>query len=179
MNDVIVGALTFQPSPEVTKGLYHINLLFFGNDTKQWFLTYWSRDNNTEGVHENSKFFAEADYEQQTSTRLWSLQSTNGLRNDFVRHIPFKRPIKFQKFIKVFRCCMDCFKNKGYKVSFSPFQTMVGALRVVSKADSTMRAPHLSRFILLVSLNYTLLVVSILDIVYYCHLWPLFQSWRG
>ena len=37
-------------------------------------------------------------------------------------------------------------------------------------------APRLPRFILLVSFSDTLLVVSILEIVYDCHLRPLFQS---
>ena len=40
-------------------------------------------------------------------------------------------------------------------------------------------APRLPKFILLVSLSDTLLVVSILDIVYDCHLRQLLQSWKG
>ena len=45
-----------------------------------------------------------------------------------------------------------------------------GGLCVVPKVESSARAPRLPRFILLVSLSDTLLVVSILDIVYDCHL---------
>ena len=44
---------------------------------------------------------------------------------------------------------------------------------------SRARRARLPRLILLVSFSDTLLVVSILDIVYDCHLWPLLQSWRG
>ena len=40
-------------------------------------------------------------------------------------------------------------------------------------------ASHLPNFILLISFSDTLLVVSILDIVYDCHLWLLLQSGRG
>ena len=45
-----------------------------------------------------------------------------------------------------------------------------GGLCVVPKVESSARAPRLPRFILLVSLSDTLLVVSILEIVYDCHL---------
>ena len=40
-----------------------------------------------------------------------------------------------------------------------------------------MRAPRFLRFILLVGLSNTLLVVSILDILYDCHLRSLLQLW--
>ena len=45
-----------------------------------------------------------------------------------------------------------------------------GGLWAVSKVESLARAPRLLRFTLLVSFSDTLLVVSILDIVYDCHL---------
>ena len=45
-----------------------------------------------------------------------------------------------------------------------------GSLWAVSKVDRSARAPCLPRFILLGSFSDTLLVVSILDIVYDCHL---------
>ena len=45
-----------------------------------------------------------------------------------------------------------------------------GSLWAVSKVDRSARAPCLQRFILLGSFSDTLLVVSILDIVYDCHL---------
>ena len=47
---------------------------------------------------------------------------------------------------------------------------MGGGLCIVPKVESSARAPRLPRFILLVSLSDTLLVVSILEIVYDCHL---------
>ena len=43
-------------------------------------------------------------------------------------------------------------------------------LWAVSKVDNSARAPHLPRFILLKSFSDTLLVVSILDRVFDCHL---------
>ena len=48
-----------------------------------------------------------------------------------------------------------------------------GGLWAVSKTGSSARAPCLQRFILLVSFRDTLLVVSILDIVYDCHLFAI------
>ena len=50
------------------------------------------------------------------------------------------------------------------------FSGMWGDLWAVSKVESSVRAPCLPRFILLESFSDTLLVVSILDIVYSCHL---------
>ena len=47
---------------------------------------------------------------------------------------------------------------------------MGGGMCIVPKVESSARAPRLPRFILLVSLSDTLLVVSILEIVYNCHL---------
>ena len=44
------------------------------------------------------------------------------------------------------------------------------------RKEETARAPALPRFILLVNFSDTLLVISILDIVYDCHLRPLLQS---
>ena len=44
------------------------------------------------------------------------------------------------------------------------------------RKEETTRAPALPRFILLVNFSDTLLVISILDIVYDCHLRPLLQS---
>ena len=46
----------------------------------------------------------------------------------------------------------------------------------VTKVESSARAPRLPTFILLLSFSGTLLVVSILDIVYGCHLRSLLQS---
>ena len=54
---LLVWDLTFQTSSEVTKKLDHVILFFLGNDTKKWFLTNSGRDNNTQGVHEHSKFW--------------------------------------------------------------------------------------------------------------------------
>ena len=51
-----------------------------------------------------------------------------------------------------------------------------GVLWAVSKVKSSERAPRLLRFIMLVSFSDNLLVVSILDIVYDCHLRSLLQS---
>ena len=45
-----------------------------------------------------------------------------------------------------------------------------GSVWAVSKVESSARALHLPRFIMLASFSDTLLVVSILDIVYDCHL---------
>ena len=50
------------------------------------------------------------------------------------------------------------------------FSGMWGDLWAVSKVESSVRAPCLPRFILLESFSDTLLVVSVLDIVYSCHL---------
>ena len=47
-----------------------------------------------------------------------------------------------------------------------------GSLWAVSKVERSTRAPRLPRFVLLGSFSDTLLVVSILDIAYYCHLLP-------
>ena len=55
-SEILVEALTFQTSLEVTKRLRYITLLFLGNDTKTWFLINWKRDNNTQGVHEHTNF---------------------------------------------------------------------------------------------------------------------------
>ena len=52
-------------------------------------------------------------------------------------------------------------------------------LWAVSKVESLARIPCLPRFIRLASFSDTLLVVSILDTVYDCHLTLLLQSWRG
>ena len=49
-------------------------------------------------------------------------------------------------------------------------------LWAVSKVESSARAPHLPKIILLISFGDTLFVVSILNIVYDCHLRPLLQS---
>ena len=59
-----------------------------------------------------------------------------------------------------------------------PFRAggLVGVMWAASKIQGLVRASHLLRLILLVSFSDTLLVVSILDIVYDCHLWPLLQS---
>ena len=46
----------------------------------------------------------------------------------------------------------------------------------VTKVESSARAPCLPTFILLLSFSATLLVVSILDIVYGCHLRSLLHS---
>ena len=53
------------------------------------------------------------------------------------------------------------------------------ALLAVSKVESLAHSTCLPIFILLVSFSQTLLVVSISDMVYDCHLWPLLQSWRS
>ena len=52
----IVETLRFQTSSKVTKKLYHIILLFLGNDTKKWFLTNWDRDKNIQEVHDQHKY---------------------------------------------------------------------------------------------------------------------------
>ena len=49
------------------------------------------------------------------------------------------------------------------------------SLQAVPKVESSARAPRLPRFIQLVSFSVTLLVISILDIVYECHLRPFLQ----
>ena len=54
---VVVRVLTFQTSSEKTKRLHQIISWFLGNDTKKWFLTNWGRDNNTQRLHEHSKFW--------------------------------------------------------------------------------------------------------------------------
>ena len=51
-----------------------------------------------------------------------------------------------------------------------------GGLWALSKVETSARAAHLPRATLLVNFSDTLLVVSILDIVYDCHLWLLLQS---
>ena len=61
----------------------------------------------------------------------------------------------------------------------SPFRTMGEGLWAVSKVESLACVPRLPRFILLISFSDTLLVVSILDIVYDCNLGPLFCSPEG
>ena len=40
-----------------------------------------------------------------------ALESTNDLRSVFVGHIYFKKLMKFQKFIEIFRCCMTRLRN--------------------------------------------------------------------
>ena len=51
-----------------------------------------------------------------------------------------------------------------------------GGLWALSKVETSARASHLLRATLLVNFSDTLLVVSILDLVYDCHLWLLLQS---
>ena len=51
-----------------------------------------------------------------------------------------------------------------------------GGLWALSKVETSAGAAHLPRATLLVNFSDTLLVVSILDIVYDCHLWLLLQS---
>ena len=40
------------------------------------------------------------------------LKSTNNLRSIYVRHIHFKKLMKFQKFIEIFHCCLNRLRNK-------------------------------------------------------------------
>ena len=54
---------------------------------------------------------------------------------------------------------------------------MRGGLWAVSRVEGSARAPGLSGFILLGSFSGTLLEVSILGMVYDCHLGLLLQSW--
>ena len=64
--------------------------------------------------------------------------------------------------------------------SFGPFQAVEGGggwlVGCVQDQELCARAHRLSRFTLLVSFRDTLLVVSISDLVYDCHLRPLLQS---
>lgn len=46
----------------------------------------------------------------------------------------------------------------------------------VQRREHGACAPHIRMFIRLVSFSETLLVVSILNMVYDCHMWPLLQS---
>ena len=39
------------------KGCIISSCWFLGNDSKKWFLINWGQDNNTQGVHEHSKFW--------------------------------------------------------------------------------------------------------------------------
>ena len=52
-----------------------------------------------------------------------------------------------------------------------------GVLWTVYRVGGLTRVPRLPGFILLVSFSDTLLVASILDMVYDCHLWLLLWSW--
>ena len=60
----------------------------------------------------------------------------------------------------------------------SPFRIVVGLMGCVCGWRLGKSMPCLPRLILLVSFSDTLLVVSILDIVYDCHFGPLLWSWR-
>ena len=61
---------------------------------------------------------------------------------------------------------------------FGPLSTDPTELSNTLKQFVGACGPRLMRFIMLVSFSGTLLVVSILDKVYNCHLGPLLQSWR-
>ena len=81
-----------------------------GNDTKNWFLSNCSR--STYRVHfEKTSLFVEYDYEQQTSTSLWSVRVRKWFKKCFSR-THFKKLMKFRKFIEIFCCCMTRLRFK-------------------------------------------------------------------
>ena len=72
--------------------------------------------------------FVEQDHDQQTSTCLLTVRVNKWFKNvKNVGHIHFKKPVKFGKYIEIFRCCMtqeqeiriifiykNCFKKGKY-----------------------------------------------------------------
>ena len=60
------------------------------------------------------------------------LESTNDLRSIFVRHILFKKLLKFRKFLEIFHCCLTRLRNK--KKSF--FQSCL-LIRTTSRKENT------------------------------------------
>ena len=105
-----------------------------------------------------------------------------------------KNPYRYRKFKNIcyWNCCRAGWMNTAQKIKFSikDFFSGCGQIRscmqiwsnllkkslargglwAVSNVESSVRAPRIPRFILLGSFSDTLLVVSILDIVYDCHL---------
>ena len=80
-------------------------------------------------------------------------------------------------------CCQGTGWSDGWGVWGRPPAGILGGgflgklVVCVQSRDLGAHAPRLPRFILLASFTVTLLVVSILDIVYHCHLWAVLQSW--
>ena len=76
---------------------------FSGNCIKEWFLTNWGRDNNTQGVHERSKFWKNFTirWVRLWTTNKYSFMVNKWFRSIFVGHIHFKKLMKFWKFIEI------------------------------------------------------------------------------
>ena len=53
---LVVGIWAFKLHQKRPKGCPISSCCLLGNDTKKWFLANWGRENNTQGVHEHSKF---------------------------------------------------------------------------------------------------------------------------
>ena len=107
------GLWRFKLHGKWPKGWTISSCCFLGNDTKEWFLTNWGRDNNTQGVHKHSKFWKNFTV---SWVRLWTTSKYSFMDNDlksiFVGHIHFKKLMKFQKFIEIFHCCLSRLRNK-------------------------------------------------------------------
>ena len=70
---------------------------------------------NTANFGKTSLFIGQG-YEQQTSTRLWSLRVNKWFKTHIMGHIHFKKLMKFRKFTEIFYCCMTTLRNTNLGV---------------------------------------------------------------